>query len=29
MSAIILDGKAQAAIIKNDLSKRISVLKQR
>lgn len=28
MSAIILDGKAQAAIIKNDLSKRISVLKQ-
>lgn len=29
MSAIILDGKAQAAIIKNDLSKRISVLKQK
>ena len=29
MSAIILDGKAQAQIIKNDLSKRISVLKQR
>ena len=29
MSAIILDGKAQAAIIKNDLLKRISVLKQR
>ena len=29
MSAIILDGKAQAAIIKNDLSTRISVLKQR
>ena len=29
MSAIILDGKAQATIIKNDLSKRISVLKQK
>ena len=29
MSAIILDGKAQAAIIKNDLSKRISLLKQK
>ena len=29
MSAIILDGKAQAAIIKNDLLKRISVLKQK
>jgi len=29
MSAIILDGKAQAQIIKNDLSKRISVLKQK
>ncbi len=29
MSAIILDGKAQAAIIKNNLSKRISVLKQK
>ncbi len=29
MSAIILDGKAQAVIIKNDLSKRISVLKQK
>ena len=29
MSAIILDGKAQAAIIKNDLSTRISVLKQK
>jgi len=29
MSAIILDGKAQATIIKNDLSKRISVLKEK
>ena len=29
MSAIILDGKAQAAIIKKDLSKRISALKQK